>query len=141
MVVQAHSEQQQQYFRLTLLNEHVNELLYPIRIQFVEFASQIDPQTANLKTFLFYQIFHKLLEDIQHFIKTQNCVGSAISALAAAISMLLDVPEKSIEKFIKYLYDVGQLLMDVYHQQQLTRKAFIVHPANEQGCETNFRSS
>ena len=82
-----------------------------------------------------------MLEDIQHFIKTQNCVGSAISALAAAISMLLDVPEKSIEKFIKYLYDVGQLLMDVYHQQQLTRKAFIVHPANEQGCETNFRSS
>ena len=49
MVVQAHSEQQQQCFRLTLLNEHVNELLYP-RIQFTEFASQIDPQTA-LKVF------------------------------------------------------------------------------------------
>ena len=31
MVVQAHSEQQQQCFRLTLLDEHVNELLYPIR--------------------------------------------------------------------------------------------------------------
>ena len=46
---------------------------------------------------------------------------------------MLDV-EKSIEKFIKYLYDVGQLLTDVYHQQKLTRKAFIVHPANEQGC-------
>ena len=33
MVVQAHSEQQQQCFRLTLMDEHVNELLYPIRIQ------------------------------------------------------------------------------------------------------------
>ena len=32
MVVQAHSEQQQQCFRLTLLDE--NELFYPIRIQF-----------------------------------------------------------------------------------------------------------
>jgi len=40
MIVQAHSEQQQQCFRLTLLDEHVNELLYPIRIQFAEFASQ-----------------------------------------------------------------------------------------------------
>ena len=35
---------------------YVNELLYPIRIQFAEFASQIDPQTT-LKAFLFYQIW------------------------------------------------------------------------------------
>jgi len=55
MVIQSHSEKQQQCFRLILLDE--NELLYPIRIQFAEFASQIDPQTA-LKAFLFDQIFH-----------------------------------------------------------------------------------
>ena len=52
-----HTLQQQQCFRLILLDEHVNELLYLIRIQFAEFDSQIDPQTA-LKAFLFYQIFH-----------------------------------------------------------------------------------
>ena len=62
-----HSEQQQQCFRLTWLDEH--ELLYPIRIQFAEFASQIDPQTA-LKAFLFYQIFH--VNFLQFGLKTHH---------------------------------------------------------------------
>jgi len=48
MVVQAHSEQQQQCFRLILLDEHVNELLYPIRIQIAKFASQIDSQIEGI---------------------------------------------------------------------------------------------
>jgi len=69
IVVQAYSEQQQQCFRLILLDEHVNELLYPIRIQFAEFASQIDPQTA-LKAFLFYQIFH--VNFLQFGLKTHH---------------------------------------------------------------------
>lgn len=47
----------------------------------------------------------------KHFVETQNCVGSAISALAAAVSMLLEEPEEGIdqEKFMKYLCDTGQL--------------------------------
>ena len=73
MVVQAHSEQQQQCFRLTLLNKHVNELLYP-RIQFAEFTSQIDSQTA-LKAFLF-QIFH--VNFLQFGLKTHH-FGSKFS--------------------------------------------------------------
>ena len=69
IVIQAYFEQQQQCFRLILLDEHVNELLYPIRIQFVEFASQIDPQTV-LKAFLFYQIFH--VNFLQFGLKTHH---------------------------------------------------------------------
>ncbi|XP_039308899.1 uncharacterized protein LOC105202905 [Solenopsis invicta] len=69
----------------------------------------------------------------QHFAETQNCVGSAIAALAAAVSMLLEGPEEGIdqEKFTKYLCDVGQLLTEVYHQQSLSRKAFITPLMNK----------
>lgn len=53
----------------------------------------------------------------QHFIETQNCIGSAISALGAAVSMILDVPKEGInhEKFTKYLCNAGQLLTDVFY--------------------------
>ncbi|KYN31155.1 hypothetical protein ALC56_14542 [Trachymyrmex septentrionalis] len=67
------------------------------------------------------------ISDDQHFVETQNCIGSSISALAAAIFILLDVPEEDIN----YFCDVGQLLMDVYHQQSLTRKAFITPLMNK----------
>lgn len=69
----------------------------------------------------------------QHFVETQNCVGSAISALGAAVSMLLDVPEEGIdqEKFTKYLCDAGQLLTEVFYQQSISRKAFITPLMNK----------
>lgn len=69
----------------------------------------------------------------QHFIETQNCVGSAISALGAAISMLLDTPEEGIEqdKFTKYLCDTGQLLTEVFYQHSIARKAFITPLMNK----------
>ncbi|CAL1685097.1 unnamed protein product [Lasius platythorax] len=48
----------------------------------------------------------------QHFLETQNCVGSAISALAAAISLILEDPEDGIdqESFTEFLCDAGKLL-------------------------------
>lgn len=69
----------------------------------------------------------------QHFVETQNCVGSAISALAAAVSVLLDVPEEGIdqEKFTKYLCDAGQVLTEVFYQQSLARRAFITPLMNK----------
>lgn len=36
----------------------------------------------------------------QHFVDTQNCVGTAIAALGAAVSMLLDPPEKGVDENI-----------------------------------------
>ena len=79
MIVQAHSEQQQQCFRLILLDEH--EWVYLIRIQFAEFASQIDPQTA-LKAFLFYQIFH--VNFLQFRLKTHH-FGSKFSIFYSSV--------------------------------------------------------
>ncbi|KAL6421166.1 hypothetical protein ACFW04_013968 [Cataglyphis niger] len=38
-----------------------------------------------------------LIKRDQHFLETQNCVGSTISALAAAISMILEDPEDGID--------------------------------------------
>jgi len=79
-----------------------------------------------------------LLTDIakkrdQHLSDTQKCVGTAISALGAAISMIIDNPEDELdhEKFFDYLSHVGQMLTDVFHQQSLTRKAFITPLLNK----------
>ncbi|RLU26743.1 hypothetical protein DMN91_000540 [Ooceraea biroi] len=69
----------------------------------------------------------------QHFLETQNCVGSALSALAAAISMILDDPEDGIDQEIltKYLCDAGKLLTDVFYQQSVARKSFITPLLNK----------
>lgn len=64
----------------------------------------------------------------QHFIDTQNCVGSAIAALGSAISMMLNAgPGEEIdqEEFAEYLSHTGQLLTDIFHQLSMTRKSFI----------------
>ena len=56
MDVQEHSGQQQHCLRLSALDENVNGFFRPIKIQFHEVASQIDPQPA-MKALLFRQIF------------------------------------------------------------------------------------
>lgn len=55
----------------------------------------------------------------QNFIETQKLYWISFSALAAAVSMTLDVPEEGInhEKFTKYLCNAGQLLTDVFYHQ------------------------
>lgn len=52
----------------------------------------------------------------QHFVNTQNCVGTALSSLGAAVSMIIDPPEEGIEDeiFTDYLSHAGQILTDVF---------------------------
>lgn len=62
-----------------------------------------------------------------HFADTQNAVGSALSALGAAISMILNEPEDGIdsETLTTYLCDAGKLMTDVFHEYSVARKSFI----------------
>ncbi|XP_039306068.1 uncharacterized protein LOC120357976 [Solenopsis invicta] len=62
-----------------------------------------------------------------HFIDTQNTVGSALSALGATISMILNEPEDGIdsETLITYLCDAGKLMTDVFHKHSVARRSFI----------------
>lgn len=57
----------------------------------------------------------------QHFLETQNCVGTALTALGAAVTMLIDPPEEGLDEdiFTDYLSHAGQILTDVFHQQWL----------------------
>ncbi|XP_029659377.1 uncharacterized protein LOC115233213 [Formica exsecta] len=68
-----------------------------------------------------------------HFLETQNCVDSAISALAAAVSLILDDPDDGIDQgmLTKYLCDAGKLLSDVFYQQSVARKSFITPLLNK----------
>ncbi|XP_054001651.1 uncharacterized protein LOC128888624 [Hylaeus anthracinus] len=63
----------------------------------------------------------------EHFAETQNCIGSAISALGAAVSMILENPEDGIdqEALMKYLCDAGKLLTDTFYQHLVARRAYI----------------
>ncbi|XP_067205914.1 uncharacterized protein [Linepithema humile] len=69
----------------------------------------------------------------QHFTDTQNCVGTAIAALGAAVSMLLDPPEEGLDEdiFTDYISHAGQILTDVFHQQSIARKSFITPQLNK----------
>lgn len=62
-----------------------------------------------------------------HFTETQNCVGSAITAIGAAISMILEDPEDGIDQqvLMKYLCDSGKLMSESFYQLSNTRKIFI----------------
>ncbi|RLU21563.1 hypothetical protein DMN91_005936 [Ooceraea biroi] len=79
-----------------------------------------------------------LLSDItkkrdQHFLETQNCVGTALAALGVAVSMLIDPPEDGLDEdtFMDYLSHAGQVLTDVFYQQSVARKSFITPQLNK----------
>lgn len=79
-----------------------------------------------------------LLNDIakkrdEHFVATQNCVGTALSALGAAVSMLLDQPEEGVDEdaLIDYISHAGQILADVFYQQSVARKSYITPQLNK----------
>lgn len=79
-----------------------------------------------------------LLSDIakkrdQHFLDTQNCIGTAITALGAAVSLLIDPPQVDINEEIltDYLSHAGQILTDVFYQQSIARKSFITPQLNK----------
>lgn len=69
----------------------------------------------------------------EHFIDTQNCIGSAISGLGAAVSMILEDPADGVDQevLMKYLCDTGKLLTDVFHQLSLARRAYITPLMNK----------
>ncbi|XP_020297308.1 uncharacterized protein LOC109861882, partial [Pseudomyrmex gracilis] len=79
-----------------------------------------------------------LLSDIakkrdQHFVQTQNCVGTPIAALGAAVSLLLEPPQDGLDEdlFTDLISHAGQILTDVFHQQSVARKSFITLQLNK----------
>ncbi|KMQ86299.1 reverse transcriptase and recombinase [Lasius niger] len=77
------------------------------------------------------EMFH-MMSDIakardEHFVKTQNSVGSALSALGAAISLIISNPEDGIDQEIltTYLCDAGKIISDVFYQQSVARRSYI----------------
>lgn len=79
-----------------------------------------------------------LLNDIakkrdQHFADTQNCVGTALSALGAAVSLLTDPPEEGLDEdlFTDYISHAGQILSDAFYQQSVARKSYITPQLNK----------
>lgn len=65
--------------------------------------------------------------------ETQNCVGTAISALGAAVSLLLDPLKEDLDEdlFTTYISHAGQILTDVFFQQTEARKSFITPQMNK----------
>lgn len=63
----------------------------------------------------------------QHFADTQNCVGTGLISLGAAISMLMENPEEGVDhmQLMKYLWDTGKIMTDIFHQHSTARKSFI----------------
>lgn len=77
-----------------------------------------------------------------HFTDTQNCVGSALSSLSSAISLLSDSSSEEIDQFTltKYLWDTGKILSDVFHQQSIARKSFIT-PTLDKDIKSTLEAS
>jgi len=57
----------------------------------------------------------------QHFVDTQNCVGTALTALGAAVSMILDPPTEGVDEQVltDFLSHAGQILTGVFYQQSV----------------------
>lgn len=63
----------------------------------------------------------------QHFSETQGYIGNVLTSLASAFSLITEDPEGDIDqtKLLKYLWDSGKLLSDVFFQQSMARRSFI----------------
>lgn len=67
-----------------------------------------------------------------HFVDTQNTVGSAISSLGAAISLIMTNPEEvDLGTLTEYLCDAGMLLTDTFYQHSIARRSFITPLLNK----------
>lgn len=84
-----------------------------------------EPPKVNLEISAAMTDIAKKRDD--HFVQTQECVGTAIVALGAAVSLLIDDSNNEVDqmKLIELLGDTGKLLADVFHQQSVARKSFI----------------
>lgn len=78
----------------------------------------------------------------EHFTKTQRCVGTAIASLGGAISLLTEPSSEPVDQtlLLKYLWDTGKILTDVFHQQSSARKSFIT-PALDKDLKTTLEAS
>lgn len=63
-----------------------------------------------------------------YFANMQRCVRAAIISPGTGLSMLLENPEEGIDQLslISYLWDTSKLLTDVFFQQSVARKFFII---------------
>lgn len=60
----------------------------------------------------------------RYFVKTQNCVGTALALLRSAMGMLFASQEEGVArlKLIEHVGDSGRLLSDIFNQQSVDRK-------------------
>jgi len=68
-----------------------------------------------------------------HFADTQNSLGSALSALGAAISLIINGADDEVdqENLTTYLCDAGKLMCDAFHKHSIARRSFITPLLNK----------
>lgn len=64
----------------------------------------------------------------KHFIDSQKIVGSAMSALGSAITLVLNEKEEMIDKMklLELMCDAGKLLSDLHHKESVARRVYIL---------------
>lgn len=99
---------------------------YPKKGDFYTEAPKVNPEVSALMTEI-------SVKRDKHFEAAQNCVGSALSALGAAVSLILEDSEEGIdqESLTQYLCAAGKLMSDVFYQQTVARKSFITPTLNK----------
>jgi len=62
-----------------------------------------------------------------HFADTQTSLGSALSALGAAISLIINGADDEVEQeaLTTYLCDAGKLMCDAFHKHSIAKRSFI----------------
>lgn len=120
------------------LSEEAKKEVVKTYSQNSEFAT--DPPKVNLEILRHMTDIAKKRD--QHFAETQSCVGKALLSLASAFSLITEYPEGDIDqtKLLKYLWDSGKLLSDVYFQQSTARRSFIT-PILDKELKTTLDAS
>lgn len=64
----------------------------------------------------------------RHFVDSQCLIGSALSALGTAITLLLNDKKESVDRneLLKLMCDAGKLMTDLHHKESVARKAYIL---------------
>lgn len=63
----------------------------------------------------------------KHFVFSQNALGSAMIAVAKSISLILELEEDDLTgMLLQLLGNAGKLMADLYYQQSMMRRAFIL---------------
>lgn len=64
----------------------------------------------------------------KHFVDSQYLIGSAMSALGTAITLLLNDRKEGVDRneLLKLMCDAGKLMADLHHKESMARKAYIL---------------